>query len=56
MSKEMVLGLARHLMTFGGGLLASKGYIDNGDVEMAVGAAVTLLGIVWSAIDKRKLA
>ena len=56
MTKETILGLARHLLTFGGGLLASKGYLDNGDVELAVGAAVTLLGIAWSAFDKRQRA
>lgn len=54
MTREMVLGLVRHLLTFGGGLLVTKGVVDAGTVEAVVGAAITIGGAVWSVFDKRK--
>lgn len=56
MSKDMVLGLVRHVLTFGGGLLASNGIIGSSDVEIGVGALVTLIGLAWSAFDKKQRA
>ena len=56
MTKEAILGIIRHCLTFGGGLLVTNGYLDNGDVELAVGAIITIGGIVWSAIDKKQRA
>ncbi len=53
MSKDVILGFIRHLLTFGGGLVASSGFILASDVELGVGAIVTLVGIAWSAFDKR---
>ena len=53
MNKETWLGVVRHVLTFGGGFLASWGYIGSGDVEIAVGAVITLIGLGWSAWDKR---
>jgi hypothetical protein len=54
MNKELVLGFARHLLTFGGGYIAAKGIIDQGMVNEAVGAIMTLAGLAWSAADKKK--
>lgn len=50
----MTIGLAllRHALTFVGGLLASKGYVDSGTIESASGAILTLAGIVWSVLEK----
>lgn len=50
---ETFKGVIRHILTFGGGFLASSGIIPESDVDVLVGAVVTLIGIVWSAIDKR---
>lgn len=47
-----ILGLIRHILTFAGGIFASKGYIDGSEVEGVVGAVVTLVGVVWSALAK----
>jgi len=52
--KETVLGFVRHILTFGGGYLASAGIIAEAQIEIAVGAIITLVGIVWSAFDKKK--
>jgi hypothetical protein len=54
MNKEVILGLARHILTTLGGVLAGKGVIGASDVEVAVGAVVALAGIVWSVVDKKK--
>ena len=56
MNSDVILGVVRHVLTFGGGFLASAGVIAASDVEMAVGAIVTLVGIVWSALQKKKMA
>lgn len=53
MNKEVVLGLVRHLLTFGGGLLVTKGAVDAGTVEIIVGSVVTLVGAVWSVLQKK---
>ena len=56
MNRDQVLGIARHILTFGGGFLASAGVVASSDVELGVGALVTLIGIVWSAFQKKGLA
>ena len=47
-------GLIRHGLTFLGGLLVTKGYIDAEMVQEVVGAVMTLGGFVWSVLDKRE--
>lgn len=54
MSAAMWMALARHILTAVGGVLVSKGYTDADTVNTAVGAAVTLGGIGWSFVDKKK--
>lgn len=54
MSKEMVLGIVRHVLTFGGGLLVTKGLIDETIVTELVGGLITLVGGVWSVFDKKR--
>lgn len=50
---DIILGLIRHALTAGGGILVAKGYVDSGGVETVVGAAITLIGALWSVWDKR---
>lgn len=52
MNKEMILGIVRHGLTFGGGFITSAHYATNDDVTTAVGALMTLIGFVWSIIQK----
>jgi hypothetical protein len=54
MSKEQVLGVVRHGLTFVGGLLVTKGLMDTGMVEEVMGAVITLVGAVWSVVVKKK--
>lgn len=56
MNKETILGVIRHILTFGGGFLVTKGLADAGMVESIVGALTTLVGVVWSIAEKRNRA
>ena len=54
-AKDTVLnGIVRHILTAAGGALATKGMIGEGDIELVVGAIITLAGVVWSALAKKK--
>jgi len=55
MNKESILGVVRHLLTFSGGLLVTKGIgLDEQMMLEAVGSIITLIGIVWSVRQKKK--
>jgi hypothetical protein len=48
----MMAGIYRHVLTtFGGGLVAT-GTLSDSDLQAGIGAAVTLVGIGWSVIEK----
>ena len=53
MNKEYILGVIRHILTFGGGLLVSKGIgLEEQMMLEAVGSIITLIGIIWSVRQK----
>jgi hypothetical protein len=54
MNKEEILGLLRHTLTFVGGLLITNGVLDSGLLQEAIGAVITLTGVVLSVANKRK--
>ena len=54
MSKEQILGIVRHALTFIGGILIMKGILDEGTWTEVSGGAITLAGTIWSIIDKNK--
>lgn len=54
MTKEAILGIVRHALTFGGGFLVAKGLADAGTIDQGVAALITLLGFGWSIWDKAK--
>ena len=53
MSKEAILGIIRHVATFMGGFLAERGLASGEELQTGVGAVVTLIGLVWSVLNKR---
>jgi hypothetical protein len=53
LTKEQVQGLVRHVLTFAGGLLMTRGIIDDAILTEIVGGAVTLAGGIWSFISKK---
>ncbi len=53
MTKDITLGLVRHGLTALGGVLGARGVIAASDVELAVGAIMTLVAVGWSVLAKR---
>ena len=51
---QFVLGLVRHCLTFGGGVLAAQGWGSASDWDGIIGSIITILGIGWSIYDKHK--
>jgi hypothetical protein len=54
LTKEQLLGIVRHAVTFIGGILVMKGLIDDSMVQEILGGATTLAGVIWSVIAKNK--
>jgi len=47
-------GLLRHILTAAVGALVARGSLAESELDLAVGAIITLAGVIWSAIAKRK--
>ena len=54
LTKEQVLGIIRHTLTFVGGILIMKGIIDESTLGEVIGGVITLTGTLWSIIEKNK--
>jgi hypothetical protein len=55
LTKDQILGIVRHGLTFIGGILIMKGVLDESTSEEVIGGIVTLVGTIWSIIDKNKI-
>jgi len=53
MNKEQVLGLIRHSLTFIGGIVVANGVITESMSADAIGAVMTLIGIIWSVASNK---
>lgn len=54
MSKVKIMGIIRHILTFFGGMIATLGYVEESVVLELSGGLVSVIGAVWSLIDKNK--
>lgn len=54
LTKEQIIGIIRHGLTFVGGILIMKGLVDESTSQEVIGGIITLVGTVWSIIDKNK--
>ena len=52
LSKEQLLGLVRHALTFVGGLLIMNGLVSETMISELSGAIMTLVGGIWSVVNK----
>jgi hypothetical protein len=52
LTKEQILGIARHTLTTVGGILVMKGLIEESLMTEAIGALLTLTGVLWSIKNK----
>lgn len=51
-----IAGIIRHILTALGGGLVASGTLSGDDLNAAIGAITTLVGIAWSVFAKRKAA
>lgn len=54
MKKEQIMGLVRHGLTFIGGIVLSKGLIEESTLAEIIGSISTLIGAIWSISSKTK--
>ena len=54
MTAEQIGGIARTILAALGGVLVSRGYIDNATMMAVVGALVTIGTAGWSVWSKRQ--
>lgn len=54
MTKDQLLGILRHVLTFVGGILVVKGLAEESLIEEAIGGVSTLIGSIWSIVAKKK--
>jgi len=54
LSKEQVLGILRHTLTFAGGIGITLGYLDPSVVTEIISITMTLIGVIWSVIKNKK--
>jgi hypothetical protein len=55
LNKEQVMGIVRHALTFIGGIVVMKGLVDETVITEVVGGVMTLVGAIWSILDKKKV-
>jgi hypothetical protein len=53
LTKEQIMGIIRHGLTFVGGILVMKGLVDETTITEIVGGVMTLTGAIWSIVDKK---
>jgi hypothetical protein len=54
LTKEQLLGILRHSLTFIGGIFITKGLIDETLLFELTGGVITLAGTIWSIVEKNK--
>jgi hypothetical protein len=47
LTKEQILGIVRHALTFIGGIVVMKGLVDETMVTEIIGGVMTVVGAVW---------
>jgi len=52
MGTDVTLGLVRHILTFIGGYIVSKGWISGEALDSVIGAILTLGAVFWSVTQK----
>ena len=53
LSKEQIMGIIRHGLTFVGGIFIMKGLASESVVSDIIGGVLTLTGAIWSIVDKK---
>jgi hypothetical protein len=53
LSKEQIFGIIRHGLTFVGGIFVIKGQVTDAQWYEISGAAMSLVAVIWSVVDKK---
>ena len=53
MNVQEVMGVVRAVLSGVGGILVTKGFLGSSDMEIIVGAVVSVATVVWSVLQKR---
>jgi hypothetical protein len=53
LTKEQLLGIVRHVLTFVGGILVIRGYLNEDMLTELTAGVLTSTGIIWSIINKK---
>lgn len=53
MTKDSVLSVIRHVLTFAGGAFLPAGAVSGDELQIAIGAVITLIGLIWGILEKR---
>lgn len=51
--KEAIFGVIRHILTTAGGVAVSSGVVSESEAQTLTGAAVILIGFIWSFVSKK---
>ncbi len=51
---DTIKGVARHALTTAGGALVTKGLVTATTLDQGIGALMTIVGIIWSIVSKKK--
>jgi hypothetical protein len=54
MNTAQILGTLRHGLTFLGGILVTRGFVDESLLEELIGSFITIVGGSWSMYIKLK--
>ena len=52
-TREQILGIVRHVLTFGSGIAVANGLIDEAAAQTIIGGVLGIIGIIWSVDSKR---
>ena len=55
LTKEQLLGLVRHTLSFIGGILIAYSMVNPGMMNVILGSASTITSVIWSIMQKRPL-
>lgn len=54
MDSAVIGGIIRTILASVGGILVTKGYVDDATLQACIGALITLGTGVWSVVQKKK--
>jgi hypothetical protein len=52
LNRNQWVGILRHVLTFGGGILIAKGLVDESTWSEVSGSVLALVGAIWSISEK----